>query len=118
VQQRKLAHQLPDVSVAGEPVEQDSAGGPGVLGSRPLPGGHIPTVGQNHRSPRGLPADARRPAQRSDAARHAASLPYELRDAREPPLCVVLAVGLPLPIAMQISRCGAMEQREPGTISG
>jgi hypothetical protein len=34
VQQRKLAHQLPDVSVAGEPVEQDPAGGPGVLGSR------------------------------------------------------------------------------------
>jgi hypothetical protein len=34
-----------------------------------------------------LPADARRrPVQRSAAARHAVSLPYELRDAREPPV--------------------------------
>ena len=66
VQQRKLAHQLQDVSVAGEPVKQDPAGGPGVLGGRPLPGRHIPTVGQNHQSPRSLPADARRrPVQRS-----------------------------------------------------
>ena len=86
VQQRKLAHQLPDVSVAGEPVEQDPAGGPGVLGGGPLPGRHIPTAGQNHQSPRSLPAAARRPpAQRSYAAGHAASLPYVLRDAREPP---------------------------------
>ena len=51
---RKLAHQLEDVSVAGEPVEQDTAGGHGVLGGRPLPGRHITTVGQNHRSPGGL----------------------------------------------------------------
>jgi len=87
VQRRKLAHQLQRASVAGEPVEQDPAGGPGVLGARPLPGRHILTAGQNHRSPRSLPADARhrRPVQRSYAAGHAASLPYELRDAREPP---------------------------------
>ena len=54
VQGRKLAHQLEDVSVAGEPVEQDTAGGHGVLGGGPLPGRHITTVGQNHRSPGGL----------------------------------------------------------------
>jgi len=39
-----------------------------------------------------LPADARRrPVQRSDAAGHAASLPYELRAAREPPFCASVA---------------------------
>ena len=54
VQGRKLAHQLEDVSVAGESVEQDPAGGHGVPGSGPLPGRHIPTVRQNHRSPGGL----------------------------------------------------------------
>ena len=54
VQRRKLAHQLEDVSVAGEPVEQDTTGGHGVLGGGPLPGRHITTVGQNHRSPGGL----------------------------------------------------------------
>jgi hypothetical protein len=37
VQRGKLAHQLDDVSVAGEPVEQDTAGGHGVLGGGPLP---------------------------------------------------------------------------------
>jgi hypothetical protein len=51
VQRRKLAYQVEDVSVAGEPVEQDSAGGHGVFGGRPLPGRHNQTVGQNHRSP-------------------------------------------------------------------
>jgi hypothetical protein len=41
-----------------------------------------------------LPADARRrPAQRSDAAGHTASLRYELRDAREPPICAPRRVG-------------------------
>ena len=45
VQGRKLAHQLGDVSVAGEPVEQDTVGGHGVLGSGALPGSHAPTVG-------------------------------------------------------------------------
>jgi len=54
VQGRKLAHQREDVSVAGEPVEQDPAGGHGVLGSGPLPGRHSTTVRQNHRSPSGL----------------------------------------------------------------
>jgi hypothetical protein len=33
VQGRKLAHQLDDVSAAGEPVEQDPTGGHGVLGA-------------------------------------------------------------------------------------
>jgi len=51
VQRRKLAHQLEDVSFAGEPVEQDTADGHGVLGGGPVPGRHPPTVGQNHRSP-------------------------------------------------------------------
>jgi hypothetical protein len=70
VQGRKLAQQLEDVSVAGEPGEQGLARGDGVLGDGPLPGRHIPTVGQNHRSPAALPADARRrPVRRSDAAR-------------------------------------------------
>jgi hypothetical protein len=32
VQRRQLAHQLEDVSVADQPVEQDTAGGDGVLG--------------------------------------------------------------------------------------
>ena len=60
VQGRKLAHQLEDVSVAGEPVEQDPADGHGVLGSGPLPGRHIPTVRQNRRSPGGLTGAYRR----------------------------------------------------------
>jgi hypothetical protein len=51
VQQSKLADQIEDVSVAGEPVEQDPAGGHGILGGRPLPGRHITTLRQNHRSP-------------------------------------------------------------------
>jgi hypothetical protein len=76
LKQRGGQFELRDLSVAGEPVEQDPAGGPGVLAGRPLPGGHIPTAGQNHRSPRGLPADARRrPVKRSDAAGHDSSLP-------------------------------------------
>jgi hypothetical protein len=54
VQRRKLAHQLEEVGVAGEPVEQDTASGYGVLGGRSLPGRHITTVGQNHRPPGGL----------------------------------------------------------------
>ena len=54
VQRRKLAHQLEDVSVAGQLVEQGLAGDHGVLGSGPLPGRHITTVRQNHRSPGGL----------------------------------------------------------------
>jgi hypothetical protein len=42
-----------------------------------------------------LPADARsRPVQRSDAAGHAASLPYELRAAREPPFGAARKRGL------------------------
>jgi len=44
VQGRKLTRQLEDVGVAGEPVEQDAAGGRGVLSGRPLPGWHTPTV--------------------------------------------------------------------------
>jgi hypothetical protein len=44
VQRRKLARQLEDVSIAGEPVEQHTAGGDGVFGGRPLPGRHITTV--------------------------------------------------------------------------
>ena len=48
---RKLAHQPGDVSVAGEPAGQDTAGGHGVLGVGPVPGRHTPAVGQNHRSP-------------------------------------------------------------------
>ena len=51
VQGRKLAHQLEDASVAGEPVEQDTADGHGVLGGGPVPGRHTPTAGQDHRSP-------------------------------------------------------------------
>ena len=46
-----LAYQVEDVSVAGEPVGQDAAGGHSVFVGRPLPGRHNPTVGQNHRSP-------------------------------------------------------------------
>lgn len=48
---RKLAHQLEDVSVAGGPAGQDTAGGHGVLGGGPVPGRHTPAVGQNRRSP-------------------------------------------------------------------
>ena len=33
---RKLVHLLEDVSLAGEPVEQDTAGGHGVLGLGPF----------------------------------------------------------------------------------
>jgi hypothetical protein len=55
VQGRKLAQQLEDVSVAGEPGEQGLARGDGVLGDGPLPGRHTPTVGQNHRSPAAFP---------------------------------------------------------------
>jgi len=58
VQRRKLAQQLEDVSVAGEPVEQDTACGDGVLRGRPLPGRHITTVEQNHRSRAALPVGA------------------------------------------------------------
>jgi hypothetical protein len=54
VQERKLAHQLEDVSVAGQTVEQDTPGGHGVLRGRPLPGRHITTVEQDYRSPGGL----------------------------------------------------------------
>ena len=62
VQGHKLAHQLEDVSVAGEAVEQDTTGGHGVLGSGPLPGRHITTVGQNDRSPGGLSSGCPSPA--------------------------------------------------------
>jgi hypothetical protein len=44
VQKHKLAHQPGDVSVASEPVEQDTPGGHGVLGGGALPGRHITTV--------------------------------------------------------------------------
>jgi len=54
VQRRELARQLEDVSIAGEPVEQHTAGGDGVFGGRPLLGRHSTKVGQNHRSPGGL----------------------------------------------------------------
>ena len=81
VQGRKLAHLLEDVSVAGEPVEQDPAGGHRVPGNGPLPGRHITTVRQNHRSPGGLTSGC--PQSTGAAAvplpaRHTMSLPYEL----------------------------------------
>jgi hypothetical protein len=44
VQGRKLAYQLEDVRIAGEPIEQDTAGGRGVLGGGPVPGRHILTL--------------------------------------------------------------------------
>jgi hypothetical protein len=71
------------------------AGGDGVLRGRPLTGRHITTVGQNHRSPAALPADARRqPVQRSDAARPSRCVvAFELRDAREPPICSVAVLA-------------------------
>ena len=50
VQRRKLALQLEDVYVAGQPIEQGLAGGHGVLRGGPLPGRHVTTVRQNHRS--------------------------------------------------------------------
>ena len=53
MQGRKFVQQLEDVGVAGEPVEQYTAGGQRVLGGWPLPGRHIPTVEQNRPSPRG-----------------------------------------------------------------
>ena len=56
MQRRKFPEQLEGVSDAGETVEQGLAGGDGVLGDGPLPGRHIPTVGQNQRPPRGLAA--------------------------------------------------------------
>ena len=53
VQGHKLALQLDDVYVAGQPVEQGLAGGHGVLRGGPLPCRHVTTVRQNHR-PGGL----------------------------------------------------------------
>jgi hypothetical protein len=47
VQGREPAQHLGDVSVAGEPVEQGTTGSCRVLGSWPLPAGHMTTVNQN-----------------------------------------------------------------------
>jgi hypothetical protein len=47
VQGCKLACQLVNVGVAGEPVEQDTTGSHRVLSGRPLPAGHITTVDQD-----------------------------------------------------------------------
>src|SRR6185437_3490376 len=51
VQGCELAQHLEDASVAGEPVEQSTTGGRRVLGSWPLPAGHVTTVAHN-RQPR------------------------------------------------------------------
>jgi len=47
VQRRKPAQHLEEASVAGEPVEQGTAGSHGLLMSRPLPARHNTTVNQN-----------------------------------------------------------------------
>ena len=72
VQRRKLAHQFEDLSVARQPVEHHAAGGHGVLRGRPLPGRHITTVGQNHRSPGGLTDESAAQERREDTAPTAA----------------------------------------------
>ena len=46
MQGRELAHELEDVSVGDQPVEQDPPGGGRVLGRGQLPGRHTLTVGQ------------------------------------------------------------------------
>jgi len=56
VQGRKPAQHLEDVSVAGEPVKQGVTGSHGVLGSRPLPGGHTATVDHNRQPQEALAA--------------------------------------------------------------
>src|ERR1039458_8081113 len=69
VQRRKLAHQLEDVSVAGEPGEQGLARGDGVLGGGPLPGVKKTDAGQNPPIAAGLTGGPPPPMRRSDAAR-------------------------------------------------
>src|ERR1700758_5208109 len=50
---------MEDVSGAGEPGEQDTAGVRGVLGSGPLPGRHTTTVEQSHQPPGALTVGCR-----------------------------------------------------------
>jgi hypothetical protein len=57
------------------PSSRTPAGGHGVLRCKPLPGRHIPTVGQNHRSPGGLTGGCRD----SDNRCSAVTLPVTLR---------------------------------------
>ncbi len=80
MQWHELAHQLEDVYVVGEPVEQGPAGGHRILECGPLPGRHTTTVGQNHQSPGGLNSGCLPAASQCSTvtppARHAERLPY------------------------------------------
>jgi hypothetical protein len=73
VQGRKAAQHLDDVSVAGQPVERGATGSHGVLGSRPLPAGHITTVDQNRQAVSGLRSCRRRQDQQTRWAPAASS---------------------------------------------
>jgi hypothetical protein len=81
MQGRKFTQQLQDVKVAGEPVEQDTAGGHGVRGDGPLPGGHISTVGQNQRSPGGLGQARPGPRPGLDPRPHRLAAPHRHNEA-------------------------------------
>jgi len=59
VQGCKPAQHLEDAGVAGEPVEQGTAGGGRVLVSRALLAGHVTTVDQNRQSQAAFTASAR-----------------------------------------------------------
>jgi hypothetical protein len=80
VQRRKLAQQLEDVSVAGEPVEQDTTGGHGILRGRPIPARNVTTVTRtiNRRRIFGRPSGAvvtRFPGRRFSARARAPPVP-------------------------------------------
>jgi hypothetical protein len=92
VQGCKPAQHLEDASITGEPVEQGTTGSYRVLVSRALLAGHVTTVDQNRQpqaaftavSPAPKPGNAVRPAPSSRWVNT-----FQVRDAREPPLCAV-----------------------------
>ena len=105
MQWHELAHQLEDVYVVGEPVEQGPAGGHRILECGPLPGRHTTTVGQNHQSPGGLNSGCLPAASQCSAvtppARHAERLPYG-RATHVNRLCSAMAAPCALNVPAQI----------------
>jgi hypothetical protein len=72
MQDGKVVRQLEEVSVAGEPVEQETAGGCSIFGGRPFPGRHGTTVRQAGQVPQ--------PGRWTPSA-------GGLHDVPEPPIC-------------------------------